>query len=78
MKYSSKNPAISQLIDAFRTGHYGEDRFEGEISCSECGVEIGMGEQYYDVDGIIFCMSCNSAADECILEKERENYMFEI
>ena len=32
MKYSSKNPSISHLIDAFRTGHYGEDRFEDEIS----------------------------------------------
>ncbi len=78
MKYSSKNPSIAQLIDAFKTGHYGEDRYDDEVSCSECGGGIGIGEQYYDVEGIMFCSACSSAADECILEKEREKYMFEL
>ena len=78
MKYSAKNPCLSYIIDQYRTGKYGEESCESSIKCSECTADIIGGDQYYDVDGVIFCMNCHEAADECIIDKEREQYLFEM
>lgn len=76
MKYSLEEPCISMLIDEYKTGAFGEDRF-GVCRCSSCRKEIAPGESYFDVDGEFFCMGCREEAESLILEQIRDNYIFE-
>ena len=78
MIYSLNNPYLPYAAERFRTGSYGEDSYTDSILCSECGMEIAAGEAYYDVHGVIFCMSCSEYASQQILDEVRENYIFEL
>ncbi len=73
MKYSLDSPYMPYLIDEYKcSGDLGMF-----IKCSACGADIADNERYYDVDGRMFCMSCSEAAETAILEKVREEYIFE-
>lgn len=75
MKYSLDSPYMPHLIDEYVTG--GFDESFGVPQCRSCGADIGCGEQYYDVDGNIYCMRCSGSADKDILESVRDNYIYE-
>lgn len=46
--------------------------------CSECGASLCPGEEYYDVQGSIYCMNCTDKAERHILDEVREDYIFEV
>lgn len=45
--------------------------------CSVCGAEIRACEEFYDVDGIFFCMNCEEHAEKKILDIVRNDFIFE-
>ena len=48
-------------LDEYVTGHWGDDGYEEpQIShyCDECGEAIYEGEDYYEIEGGIYCEDC--------------------
>lgn len=72
MKYALDSDYMPYLIDEYKTGGLG-----GYAKCSGCGAQIADGERYFDIDGKVFCMNCSATAEEHIMEKVREEYIFE-
>ena len=77
MKYSITHPYLPCVADRLITGNYGEDRYGCGIYCSACGEDITSGEEYYDVNGMFFCMRCEDEAEMSILDDVRDEYIFE-
>ena len=55
------------LINMF----YPDDTF---IRCSSCGSPIEQGEVFYDVNGLLFCGSCEDAAKDAIIDLYLEDH----
>lgn len=78
MIYSLNDPYLPYAADRYRTGNYGEDCYSDSLRCSECGEALGAGDEYYDVSGHIFCMSCSEYASQQILDEVRHSFIFEV
>lgn len=78
MIYGMENGEVSDLIDRYRTGNYGEDFCVRHMTCCSCDKEITEGERYFDVGGSVYCMDCADVADECILDAVRGEYIYEM
>lgn len=78
MKYLLNNPYLPYAADRIITGGYGENDFSCGACCSVCGEDIRGGEEYYDVNGRLFCMLCEGAAQEHILDEVRDSYIHEL
>lgn len=72
------DPRFTQMIDDHKTGHYGEDSFSDRLICRSCGAVITEGDEYYDIDGDIYCTGCRDEADRAIAESVRGEYTFEL
>lgn len=74
------DPRLAYLAERYATGDYGEELCCGDgggVVCAECESEIRPFEEYYDVNGVFFCMRCDAAAERRILDLVREDYIFE-
>lgn len=71
------HPEMPHLIDRYRTGNYGEECYADGTYCASCGAAIRDGEKLYDIDGTVLCLACEPVADEMILNRVRENYIFD-
>lgn len=78
MIYNLNSSCVSELIDRSRTGNYGEDFYVDYMNCSCCGNPITEGDRYYDIGGCMYCMDCETEADELILETVRDDYIYEL
>lgn len=78
MIYNLNSGYMPDLIDSYRTGNYGEDSYAGHMICSSCSEIISEGERHFEVEGNVYCMNCEDAADEQILDMVRENYIYEM
>lgn len=76
MIYNFSGAAYRAALDDWKTGRYGEDDFTDTLECCNCGFVIREGCEYYDVNGDIYCMECESVADEAILGLVREEYRY--
>lgn len=78
MKYALNDPYLPHLADRYKNENYSEDFLDGATYCSACGGTIYSGEQYYDVGGSFFCMSCEKTAENIILDEVRDDYIYEL
>ena len=79
MIYDVNDNRISDLIDSFKTGNYGEDSYRECSSCVgrcfNCGCDIYDGDKYYDIDDRLYCNSCEDYAKEEILSIHESDYI---
>ena len=69
----------SSYLGSFGRDYSSEDFYDDHFSklfCSCCGENIQPGQEYFDVDGSIFCMRCD--AEVAIFEKHRDEYLYEL
>lgn len=79
MIYKSSSPYLAGVIDEYATGHWGEDMWGNEkLECCACHTVIRPGYNYFDIDEEIYCENCSDMADEAILEKVRNKFIFEL
>lgn len=73
-----RSPYMAGMMDNHITGGtdpYGDDESE---RCCNCGRIIREGDEYYDVNGELYCMNCEEHAEDAILAVERVSYIFEM
>lgn len=76
MVYKDFDLSYKSALDDWKTGHYGEDAFTDTFECCNCGCVIPEGNEYFDVDGDIYCVECEDAADEAILDLVKNEYRY--
>ena len=77
MIYSAEDPKLRELIDDYRTGHYGEDACPDSLRCVSCGARISSGETYFDVDGRLYCGGCREEAEHAVIDAVFDEYIYE-
>lgn len=75
MILSFDSPLCPYHIDRCKTGSYGEEYYGNECRCTICNKPIKRDEECYEVDGELYCKSCEEYADEAILNKVRKEYL---
>ncbi len=78
MMYKATSSGLNRLIDEYRTGNYGEDYIEANMSCSHCGSEIRAGDMYFMLEDDVYCMGCSTTAEAHILRDVKDSYIYEL